>query len=532
MTLPDGYETSFADAAARGDDDLVVPAPTNPIGVAQAFLDASYSGVAPLLVHHRGDFHAWDGLCWPEGEEREIKSALYRWLRDASYLKETKEGLDLVPFEPTRMKIANIVEALQALTHIRQAVEPPAWIAADEPDVAAEEIVAMQNGLLHLPSRTLRPHTPAFYNEHALAFGFDPRATPPRLWLRFLDELWPDDPDSISALGEMIGYILAGGTNLQKLLALVGPKRSGKGTIARVIAGLLGPHNCAAPTLSGLTTNFGLQPLVGKPLATISDARIGTRADSLVAVERLLSISGEDYITIDRKYKESWTGRLPTRFLILTNEIPRFTDASGALASRFVMLTTNVSFYGREDPLLTDKLLDEASGIFNWALAGLDRLQERGHFAQPASAREALRRLEDLSSPVGAFVRDNCDVAAAHEVGKDELFNDWKQWCEQEGGKAGTKAVFVRDLVAAYPEIRPRRAGSRGDRQQVIGGIRIRGQNNAETPLTTPDTEEENDPCQGVSGVQSIVAPTSNEDVLDELERLATAAREAINGAT
>ena len=179
---------------------------------------------------------------------------------------------------------------------------------------------------------------------------------------------------------------------------LVGPKRSGKGTIARVLTGLLGGHNTAAPTLSGLTQNFGLQPLIGKPLAIISDARLGSRSDNFIAVERLLSISGEDTITIDRKYRDPWTGRLPTRFMILTNELPRFTDSSGALASRFVMSTLTQSFYGQENPALTAELLDEASGIFNWALAGLDRLRERGYFVVPKSAREAQRHLDDLAS--------------------------------------------------------------------------------------------------------------------------------------
>ena len=43
----------------------------------------------------------------------------------------------------------------------------------------------------------------------------------------------------------------------------------------------------------------------------------------MIAVERLLSISGEDTLTIDRKYRDPWTGRLPTRFMILTNELPQ-----------------------------------------------------------------------------------------------------------------------------------------------------------------------------------------------------------------
>ena len=65
--------------------------------------------------------------------------------------------------------------------------------------------------------------------------------------------------------------------------------------------------------------------------AIVSDARISGRSDAKVVVERLLSISGEDSLTIDRKYKEPWTGRLPTRFLVLTNELPKLTDSSGAL---------------------------------------------------------------------------------------------------------------------------------------------------------------------------------------------------------
>src|SRR5262249_34938023 len=150
------------------------------------------------------------------------------------------------------------------------------------------------------------------------------------------------------------------------------------------------------PTLASLATNFGLAPLVGKPLAAISDARLGARHDALIAVERLLSISGEDAITVDRKFKDHWTGRLPTRFLMLTNELPQFTDASGALASRFIIITFRNSFYGRENVTLTEELLEEASSIFNWALEGFDRLTERGQFRQPKASMAAMQHLEDL----------------------------------------------------------------------------------------------------------------------------------------
>src|SRR4030095_13195092 len=98
-----------------------------------------------------------------------------------------------------------------------------------------------------------------------------------------------------------------------------------------------------------------------------------------MALERFRSISGEDSLTIDRKFRDPWTGRLPTRFVILTNELPRLADASGALGSSFILFVLPRSFYGAENPTLTDELLTEAPAIFNWALEGLDRLMAGGH---------------------------------------------------------------------------------------------------------------------------------------------------------
>ena len=119
----------------------------------------------------------------------------------------------------------------------------------------------------------------------------------------------------------MMGYALGPDTSQQKIMLLVGPRRTGKGTIADILTALVGPSGVAGPTMSSLGQNFGLAPLIGKKLAIIGDARIGGRTDQAVVVERLLSISGEDTHTIDRKLKEPWTGRLRARFFYLDERI-------------------------------------------------------------------------------------------------------------------------------------------------------------------------------------------------------------------
>jgi putative DNA primase/helicase len=467
---------------------LVVPPPAQPLAVARRFLNDRYVNDDDLLLlrSHRGTLYAWADVCWAERDERTLRAQLYTWLENAVYEHE-RDGA-LVPWAPTRAKITNVVDAVHAATHLDASVTVPAWLDGRESQDATA-VVSLKNGFLTVATRELQPHTPALFIQHSLPFAYDPEAPEPTRWLHFLGQLWPDDDQSIETLQEETGYLLGGDTSQQKMFLIVGPKRSGKGTTARILTGLLGADNVAAPTLSSLTSNFGLAPLIGKPLAIVSDARLSARANTTLAVERLLSISGEDSMTVDRKYMPSWTGRFPTRILILTNELPRFADSSGALASRFVLLVLTTSFYGKEDPALTARLLEEAPGIFNWALAGLDRLNERGYFIPPHSAEEALRQFEDLSSPVGAFIRDEAEVGLQFETDTNALFEAWKAWCSDEGrDHPGTKATFVRDLRAVVPTVTPsrRREGRDPHRlvRHVLKGIRLRPEHSDEPPPT------------------------------------------------
>jgi len=445
---------------------IILPPPSAPMAVARRlvrdrFVDATGTTV---IRAWRGGYSAWDGRCWPDRDIATVRAQAYGYLEHAVY---EKDG-ELRPWYPTKSKVSNVLEALAAVTHLSPLVQPPTWLV-EEAMPAAEDLVITANGILHVPDRRLLPHDACLFVGHSVPFDYHPDAPEPTRWLAFLDDLWDDDPDSKALLGEMFGYALSGDTSLQKIMLLVGPPRAGKGVIARVLTHLLGRHNVGAPTLAGLTTNFGLQDLIGKTLAIVSDARLGPRANVQALAERLLSISGEDSITVDRKYKDPWTGPLGVRFLLLTNELPRFTDASGVLAKRFVVLTLSKTFYGREDPGLAGRLLPELPGILNWALDGLDRLRTRGRFIEPASAREAIRELEDLSSPMSAFVRDRCVLGRDLRVSVDDLWATWKRWTEDQSLYHGTKQTFGRDLRAAVPGLHVSRPREGQHRRAYIG---------------------------------------------------------------
>jgi putative DNA primase/helicase len=162
--------------------------------------------------------------------------------------------------------------------------------------------------------------------------------------------------------------------------------------------------------------------------------------------------------------------RLPTRFVFLTNELPRLSDASGALAGRFVTLRMLRSFYGEEDTTLESKLMAELPGILLWAIEGLKRLRKRGHFVQPASVEDAVREMQDLASPVGAFVRECCEVSPSRRVTIDALYRKWQDWCAEDGRtSSSTKQTFCRDLLAAVAGIVRRRNHDEGRFYEGIG---------------------------------------------------------------
>jgi putative DNA primase/helicase len=275
-----------------------LPAPGDPMGVARVLIQDHQVNNELTLRHWRGSWMQWLATHWNKAEDQAIKSWLYARLERAQYWDAKAE--ELKPWSPNRRKVGDVLVALAAVAHTGEGVDNPSWLVSVhggphyQSGYRATEIVACNNGLLHVGSRKLLDPTPLYFNRVAVPFEYDPTAPEPTRWLSFPNQLWPDDQESIDALQEFFGYVLSGRTDLHKIVLLIGPTRSGKGTIARVLTALLGNGNVAGPTLASLGTNFGLSPLFGKPLAVVSDARLAS-SNTHQVVERLLSISGETH---------------------------------------------------------------------------------------------------------------------------------------------------------------------------------------------------------------------------------------------
>jgi putative DNA primase/helicase len=107
-------------------------------------------------------------------------------------------------------------------------------------------------------------------------------------------------------------------------------------------------------------------------------------------------------------------------------------------------------------------------------------MDNENHFTRFAAADEAIVTMQDLASPVRAFVRERCEIEVDAEIDVDVLYVAYKEWCEQSGHVKSNKAVFGRDLKAAFPSVRKKRPrekdgqSEKDKRDPVYAGIRLR----------------------------------------------------------
>lgn len=498
IELPDVPPPGDADGPGSGgrDPEMRILDPEAPWLSALMFLRWGFqqNGLR-TLNHHLGMWYRWTGRSYTKVSREDINNRLYLFCEPARKEKMTRRGVDLVPFHPDETKVNKIRHALESAVHIDDERTPPCWLGESEsPRPPPHELVACKNGLLHLPTGDWLGRRPDYFAHTALAVAYSPKAKPAEAWLRFLDQLWPDDAQSQQLLQEWFGLSLVPDTSYQKFLLIIGAPRSGKGTICRTLHALHGGTSTAWPSLEDLVSRFGLSALVHKTIAILSDVRISPHLDTTSAVEKLLKITGEDLVQVDRKNQDPLQVQLLTRFILGSNLTPRMPDAGSAFASRALTLRLDQSWLGREDRHLGRRIAGELDGILAWAIEGWRRLNARGHFVQPGTGARVLQELHDLSNPVGAFVRQRCTIDHKVACPTDELWEAWKRWCEDENRHlVGEKSTFMRNLHAltriAGVELREERTacegchlchrGGRpmGHRTRKVVGIRVRYDN-------------------------------------------------------
>src|SRR4029077_13659759 len=234
------------------------------------------------------------------------------------------------------------------------------------------------NGMLRLSDKELLPFSPTYRRRNKLAVSFDPEAKCPL----FLDTLIRSalDPEEEDLLQRWCGLALIGENLAQRFLILSGTAGGGKGTFIRVLVGIIGQANVATLRTQLLTERFELGRFLGKTLlygADVPENFLNQRGASV-----LQSLTGYGPMTLEFK-RSNESPLISCRFNAIVTCNSRLTvhleGDTDAWRRRLAIINYKKPKPARVIADLDQLILkNEASGVLNWQLDGLEKVRADG----------------------------------------------------------------------------------------------------------------------------------------------------------
>ena len=261
----------------------------------------------------------------------------------------------------------------------------------------------------------------------------------------FLDKVLPDR-DSQRVLAEFVGYIFTRKLKLEKALLLHGGGSNGKSVFFEVLTAMLGSENTCSYSLSSLTDSRSAyyRAMLADKLVNYTsevegklEASLFKQIVSCEPVEARLPY-GKPFILTDY-----------AKLIFNANNLPKDVEHTHAFFRRFLIIPFTVTIPEDEaDVKLASKIIDEElSGVFNWALDGLQRVLMQSGFSECKAARQAIDQYKRESDSVKMYVEEHDLVCSldGFETLKD-LFQGYKRFCDDDGYRTLGKQNFSKRL--------------------------------------------------------------------------------------
>jgi putative DNA primase/helicase len=315
-------------------------------------------------------------------------------------------------------------------------------------------IINVLNGMYNVMEDTLEPHSPDYLSTVQLGVNYVKDAKCPR-FEQFLAE--SIEPDQIPLVQEMLGYFLVPVNRAQKCFVIVGAAGAGKSKLLLVINEvLLGRENVSNVSWQALNERFKTAELFGKLANIFADLPTKNIDDNGI----FKALVGEDYLTVERKNKDPFSFVSQARLLFSCNNIPRnYGDRSDGFYRRLIIIRFSHSVpEALRDPDLLSKFQAESDGIFQYALVGLRRLMANGfRFSETESNKQELRKYREDSNSVLAFIRDCCVLEKDAEIGRAEVYQRYRSYCEESGLNPFSQRMFNTEIDTNFPSIKRER---------------------------------------------------------------------------
>lgn len=445
--------------------DRIVDATTTTSELVDRWLKDKYDN--KLLHYANSNWYKFIGSHYKEVDELVIRNEFYEYFKDyiVNFSKTTK------PLDIQKHIVDRLIDYLRSKVYLESPRE--LFYIKFNKQLDPKQIVVFQNGLLHIDTGELEPLTPDIFVTSTLPYAYDPKAQCPN-WEWFSRDVFNNEQASIELLREWWGYNLIASNYMEHLMIFYGVPRSGKSTALGVLQNLLGNDRCFAANMDCFSLQFGLEAFVDKYALTLSEDQ-ADKKEATKILQTWKRITGQDRITVHRKYKGDLQANLFCRLTYATNEVPVFHDIPGALIRRLNLLCfrNNYATLGKMDVTLKDRLAKETPGIAIWALQGLRRLFKTNMFTKPASCVDELVEFENLMNPLRAMVNEHCELGPDRWESCDALFDLHKAVYKEDNMWPMGKELFGRRIKTSFPTVRKIRKRIGGELDYAYEGITI-----------------------------------------------------------
>ena len=363
--------------------------------------------------------------------------------------------------------IANGLKLLECETFI-----PAKELAADP------ELINLKNGMLHWPTMRLLDHDPKYRSRIQLNAALNYDAESPR-WLRFLDEIFPEDAPGQEGwkkalcLQVFLGTCLLPDTRTHRCLFLLGEGANGKSTLIKTLTHIFRRENVANLSIPDLNERFRLAMLKDK-LLNLGD-EIGSKRTETTNFKR--AVSG-DALLGENKHGDPFQFVPTAKHIFVMNRLPHVVDHSHGFTRRPILIKFNRIFEEVEwEKGLEEMLKSEADGIFLWMLQGLNYFMkgaeyrgaviEPGQLYLPQSVRKAHQALVSADI-VRRFLDDCCTCGAGQKEKRADIWKAFKIYNAEAAERKKPQREFYQDLDMR-PEFHFKRQEGRDRAARYVG---------------------------------------------------------------
>lgn len=338
----------------------------------------------------------------------------------------------------------------------RRATEVVEYIAVDCPELWSTppaDLVNVQNGLLDVRTRTLKPHAPDFLSAIQLPVAFDPDAKCPA-WEQFIADVFPEDTEAIA--WEIVAWLMTPENSIQKAMLLLGEGSNGKSTFLRALQAFIGRHNTAALSLHRLEQDkFAAARLVGKLANICPDLPTA----HLSSTSTFKALTGGDVLSAEHKFKDSFEYLPFCKLVFSANRPPHSDDSTHGFFRRWQVVPFVRCFEEGAKDTRTREEMDarladpaELSGVLNKVLLALAKIRRDG-FTQSESMRQAWDEFRTATDPLAVWLDQATIQLPTAMVSKSDLMAAFNKHLTDAGKPPVTNMAFGLALKRACPGI-------------------------------------------------------------------------------